>query len=77
MNVLHYTDPTSLVTSTNIKGEYCCEFIVKSLGHIPEDIPKLDKDVYMAAFMDSIQRLYTIGHDVGHWSFAIATNVIR
>ncbi len=36
----------------------------------------LDEDSYMAAFVDEIQRICTVGHDAGLWSFAIACNVI-
>ncbi len=76
LNVPQYTDPDSLVEGTNLDGPHCHEFIAKASGHVPQEMVMLDEDTYMAAFMDEIQWIRTVGHDVGLWSFAITSNVI-
>ncbi len=76
LNVPRYTDPDSLVEGTNLDGPCCSEFIAKASGHVPQEMVVLDEDAYMAAFVDEIQRICTVGHDAGLWSFAITCNVI-
>ena len=76
LNVPRYTDPDSLVDGTNLDGPRCHEFIAKASRHVPQEMVMLDEDAYMAAFVDEIQRICTVGHDAGLWSFAITCNVI-
>ncbi len=76
LNVPRYTDPNSLVDGTNLDGPHCREFIAKVSRHVPQEIVMVDEDAYMAAFVDEIQRICTVGHNAGLWSFAIACNVI-
>ncbi len=76
LNMPWYTDPDSLMDGTNLDGPRCHQFIAKASGHVPQEMVMLDEDAYMAAFVDEIQRICMVGHDVGLWSFAIACNVI-
>ncbi len=76
LNEPRYTDPDSLVAGTTLDGPCCWEFIAKGSGHVPQEMEMMDDDAYMAAFVDEIQRICTVGHDAGLWSFAIAANII-